>query len=396
MFDRRELLKRSSLLAAVPTIPGFLANTARALQAEKDQRVLVVIQMDGGNDGVNTVVPFADEGYAKHRTRLRLPQSTLIKLNDQVGLHSSMAAFGELWEQEQLAIVQGVGYPNPNRSHDVSMAIWQTCRFDRGDHDGYGWLGRALDQRTRPADGSPGAMHVGDETLPVAVRGRTSRAGAVNRLDEFVLPRVAARQAKTATDDHDLTAFVTRTAVDAQTTARQLAELGEQADSTIRYPSTQLARRLQLISRLMKADFGTRVYYTVQAGYDTHAAQLPAHSRLLRELSEAVKAFTSDLHAAGLDQQVCILCFSEFGRRVNENASLGTDHGTSGPVFLIGRGVAPGLHAATPPLSDLEQGDLKMSIDFRRVYAGVLKDWLQMEPAAAVGGQFEAPRLFAG
>ena len=116
----------------------------------------------------------------------------------------------------------------------------------------------------------------------------------------------------------------------------------------------------------------------------------------MRELSEAVKAFTSDLHAAGLDQQVCILCFSEFGRRVNENASLGTDHGTSGPVFLIGRGVAPGLHAATPPLSDLEQGDLKMSIDFRRVYAGVLKDWLQMEPAAAVGGQFEAPRLFAG
>ncbi len=384
MFDRRDFLKRSSLLSLAPTVPAFLANAARATEAEDDGRILVVIQLDGGNDGINTVVPFADEAYAKHRKRLKLPTDRLIKLNDEVALHQAMGDFGKLWESDRLAVVQGVGYPNPNRSHDVSMAIWQTCSFDRQEHNTHGWLGRALDETQRPADGSPSAMLVGNEQPPIAIRGRRSVAAAIERIDEFRLPEttVAANVGSDASAN-DLTSFVQRSSVDALATAERLSDLATKPDANATYPNTKLADRLSLISRLIKSGFGTRVFYAVQSGYDTHAAQLPSHFRLLRELSGGVFAFLEDLRAAKLDDRVTVLCFSEFGRRVKENASLGTDHGTAGPVFLAGPGVNAGLHAKTPRLSDLAKGDLKMSVDFRQVYSSVLNDWLGIQPAFA-------------
>lgn len=381
MFHRRDFLKRSSLLSLAPTVPAFLANTARAAEAEKDARILVVIQLDGGNDGINTVVPFADEGYAKHRKQLRLPTAQLIKLNDEVGLHGAMQDFRKLWESDRLAVVQGVGYPNPNRSHDVSMAIWQTCSFDEKEHNGHGWLGRALDQTQKPKDGSPAALLVGNEQPPIAIRGRRSVAAAINRIDEFSLPDVQPiANANPASTSDDLAAFVQRSSLDAYTTAERLSTVAEKPDQSARYPSSDIARRLGLISRLIKSEFGTRVFYTVQSGYDTHAAQLQTHFRLLRDLSSAVFAFLEDLRASKLDDRVAILCFSEFGRRVTENASFGTDHGTAGPVFLAGPHVKPGLHARTPSLSDLEDGDLKMSVDFRRIYSSILQNWLRTRP----------------
>jgi len=377
MLDRRDFLKRSSLLSLAPTVPTFLANAARATEAKMDDRILVVIQLDGGNDGINTVVPFADEGYAKHRKRLKLSTDRLIKLNDEVGLHQAMGDFGKLWESERLAVVQGVGYPNPNRSHDVSMAIWQTCSFDRQEHGTHGWLGRALDETRRPVDGSPAAMLVGDEQPPIAIRGRRSVAAAIERIDEFTLPETTvALDTDANASASDLTSYVQRSSVDAIATAERLSELASKPDASTTYPSTKLANRLSLISRLIKAGFGTRVFYAVQSGYDTHAAQLPSHFRLLRELSGGIYAFLEDLRAAKLDDRVAVLCFSEFGRRVKENASLGTDHGTAGPVFLAGPGVNSGLHAQTPNLGDLAKGDLKMSVDFRQVYASLLEDWL--------------------
>lgn len=384
MFNRREFLQRSSLLSLAPTVPAFLANTARAVENRQDDRILVVIQLDGGNDGINTVVPFADQGYARHRRRLRLPPSLLVKLNDKLALHPSMEDFGKLWESERLAIVQGVGYPNPNRSHDVSMAIWQTCSFDENEHNRHGWLGRALDQTTRPQDGSPAALLIGTEPPPIAIRGRRSVAAAINRIDEFTLPNAVGTQkpgSKTATDD--LASFLQRSSLDAIATAQRLSELAAKPDPGASYPSTALANRLRLVSRLIKSGFGTRVFYAVQSGYDTHAAQLPAHAVLLRDLSRAVFAFLEDLRASQLDDRVAVLCFSEFGRRVAENASIGTDHGTAGPVFLAGPGIKAGLHAETPSLGDLSAGDLKMSVDFRRVYSAVLKSWLGISSTLA-------------
>lgn len=382
MFNRRDFLWRSSLLSLAPTVPAFLANTARAAEVKPDDRILVVIQLDGGNDGINTVVPFADEDYAIHRKQLKLPMDQLIKLDDEVGLHQAMGDFGKLWESDRLAVVQGVGYPNPNRSHDVSMAIWQTCSFDRQEHNTHGWLGRALDQTPRPKDGSPSAMLVGDEQPPIAIRGRRSVASAINRIDEFTLPdTVVTSNAGTDLSSNDLASFVQRSAVDAFATAERLSDLAAKPDTGASYPNTKLANRLSLISRLIKSGFGTRVFYAVQSGYDTHAAQLPSHFRLLRELSSGVFAFLEDLRASKLDDRVAVLCFSEFGRRVKENASLGTDHGTAGPVFLASPSINSGLHAKTPSLGDLAKGDLKMSVDFRQVYSSVLKDWLGISPA---------------
>jgi uncharacterized protein (DUF1501 family) len=395
MLTRRDFLKYSSLLALAPTIPGFLARTGRAAAPQHDSRVLVVLELNGGNDGINTVVPFADEGYAKHRKTLRLAKERLVKVNDQVGLHSSLREFGKLLEAGQLAIVQGVSYPNPSRSHFQSMATWQTARLDPEEHKGPGWLGRSLDT----AGNGASALLVGSGPPPVAIRGRRSIASAIERLDDFSLsagadPRKALVREEPA---DDLAAFVQRSMLDEYATADRLAQVAGTHDDA-RYPSSGLASRLRLIARLMKAGLDTRVFYTVQSGYDTHSGQLFTHSNLLFELSGALKAFLDDLAAAKLADRVAVLMFSEFGRTVAENGSAGTDHGTAGPVFVAGPGVKGGIVGNTPSLMDLDpkHGDLRVGIDFRQVYASVLEDWLGVKPTEALGGDFKHPSLFKG
>jgi uncharacterized protein (DUF1501 family) len=392
-MNRRDFLKSSTLLALAPTIPSFLARTARAALPQRDGRVLVVIELNGGNDGINTVVPFADEGYAKHRKVLRLAKDRLVKVSDQVGLHPSLRDFGKLLEAGQLVIAQGVSYPNPSRSHFQSMATWHTARLDPEEHKGPGWLGRGLDA----AGNGASALLVGSGPPPVAIRGRRSIASAIERIDDFSLtagadPRKALIKEEPA---DDLSAFVQRSMLDAYTTADRLQQVAGAADDA-RYPQGGLAARLRLIARLLKVGLHTRVFYTLQSGYDTHSAQLFAHSNLLFELSGALKAFLDDLAAARLADRVVILLFSEFGRTVSENGSGGTDHGTAGPVFLAGPSVKGGLVGATPNLLDLDpkDGDLRRSLDFRQVYAAVLEDWLGLPARTALGEAFERLPLF--
>jgi uncharacterized protein (DUF1501 family) len=396
MLSRRAFLKSSALLSLAPAVPGFLARTARAAKPERDGRVLVVIQLDGGNDGVNTVVPFKDDGYAKHRKLLRLPADRLLKVSAQVGLHPALGAFGKLLEAGQLAVVQGVGYPNPSRSHFRSMAVWHTARFSPEEHKGPGWLGLALDDAPPLAGGAPASVLSGTSAPPTALRGRRCLSSTLAHLDDLTLHgEVEPKRALAAAGGEDLRAFVRRSMLDAYTTADRLKEAAAVKDSAP-YPGTALAERLRLIARLLKAGFGTRVYYAVQRTYDTHSVQLPEHARLLGELGGAVRAFLDDLKAAGLAERVAVLAFSEFGRRVAENGSAGTDHGTAGPVFLAGPGVRPGLVGATPSLLDLEDGDLKVGFDFRRVYASVLEDWLGLPSRPALGGAFERLPVFRG
>ena len=395
MFSRRDFLKHSSLLALAPTIPGFLARTARAAIPQRDGRVLVILELSGGNDGINTVVPVADEGYAKYRKTLRLQKDRLVKVNDQVGLHSSLREFGKLLEAGQLVIAQGVSYPNPSRSHFQSMATWQTARLDPEEHKGPGWLGRSLDTIGKGAS----ALLVGSGPPPVAIRGRRSIASAIERIDDFSLaagadPRKALMKEE---PDDDLAAFVQRSMLDAYATADRLQHMAGSTDDA-RYPQSGLASRLRLIARLLKVGLDTRVFYTLQSGYDTHSAQLFTHNNLLSELSGALKAFLDDLAAARLADRVAVLLFSEFGRTVSENGSGGTDHGTAGPVFLVGPGVKGGLVGKTPSLLDLDpkHGDLRRSLDFRQVYASVLEDWLGLPAEEALGGTFERLPLFRG
>src|SRR5437870_11023260 len=241
MFSRRDFLKTtfrtSTLLALTPTVPGFLAQTARAATPERDSRVLVVIQLDGGNDGINTVVPFADEGYARHRKALRLGTDRLIKINDRVGLHPTMRDAAKLLEGGRLAIVQGASYPNPSRSHFQSMAIWQSARFDPEEHKSFGWLGRALDDRNKLAAGTATSLLVGSGPPPLALRGRRAVAGAMERTEDFVLDeRIDARRVVSKIEPADeLTAFVQRSMVDAYSTADRMRELARASGSSAPY-----------------------------------------------------------------------------------------------------------------------------------------------------------------
>jgi uncharacterized protein (DUF1501 family) len=393
MLSRRDFLKRSSLLALAPTVPAFLARTARAAAPQRDGRVLVVLELNGGNDGINTVVPFADEGYARHRTTLRLPRDRLVKVNDQVGLHPSLGNFGKLLEAGQLVIAQGVGYPNPSRSHFQSLATWHSARLDPEEHKGPGWLGLGLDAAGKGAS----ALLVGAGPPPVAIRGRRSIASAIERMEDFTLAAGADPRRALAGEEpaDDLAAFVRRSMLDAYATADRLQQVAGDKDAA-RYPQRGLASRLRLIARLLKAGLDTRVFYTLQSGYDTHSVQLFAHANLLFELSGALKAFLDDLAAAKLADRVVVLLFSEFGRTVAENGSGGTDHGTAGPVFLAGPGVKGGLVGTTPSLLDLDpkHGDLRRSLDFRQLYATVLEEWLGLPTKDALGGTFERLPLF--
>jgi uncharacterized protein (DUF1501 family) len=410
MLSRRAFLQSSSVLSLSPMVPGFLARTARAAKPEPDSRVLVVIDLTGGNDGINTVVPFADEGYAKHRKALRLAKDRLVRVNDRVGLHPSLGGFGKLLEDGRLAVVQGVGYPDPNTSHGGSATIWQTARLTKEEQqEGHGWLGRALGRGVPASSEAPASFSIGTDPLPIALRGRGSVVSALNDLEDYAAttPEGLRGAISGPQTKDDQAAYVRRSLLDGYLTADSLHEAGSGRRADVVYPETELARRLGLVARVLKGGLGTRVFYTTQAGtgptpggYDTHARQLPTHALLLGELGGALRAFLDDLAAAKIADRVAVLVFSEFGRRVAENGSdgsAGTDHGTAGPVFLAGPGVRAGLVGEAPRLLDLDpNGNLKAGIDFRRVYATVLEDWLGLPAKAALGGAFEKFPLFRG
>ena len=387
MITRRNLLKGSAFLSLSRFVPEFLERTGRAAEGEKNGRILVTIQLDGGNDGINTVVPFGDEAYARCRRELRLPTDKLLKIGEGLGLHPSMRAAADLFESGRLAIVQGVGYPNPNRSHFESMNIWQTAMPGKPGPEVLGWLGRALDKA--PEENGPSGVFVGDQNLPLALFSRRAASASFADASDLVLTLPPPAPGSTADSGDDLTAFVNRTVASAYATAGEIvAGSARGRDRSARYPETGLAVRLELVARSIKAGSTARVFYVIQTGYDSHAIQLPTQAQLLREFSGAVKAFIDDLAAAKLAERVVVLAFSEFGRRAEENGSLGTDHGTAGPVFVAGTSVKSGLVGKTPLLGDLEDGNLKWSTDFRSVYATLLSDWLRLPAEKILGGKF--------
>lgn len=411
MLSRRQFLRTSSIVSLTPVVPTLLASTAQAAGTASDAKTLVVIQLDGGNDGLNTVVPFADDGYARARNKLRLETSKLHKLNEYVGLHPRMGAAKSLFDDGRLSILQGVGYPNPDRSHFRSMKIWQTARFREAEQTSYGWLGRALDigqsERQSAKQTAPGAIYVGDSETPIALWGRRSTATAFSQATDLHLAHhlahpLAMKPSSPAVinaankESSALTPFVSQQVLSAYQAADEFQKQQPAAPSEASYPDTKLGERLKLVSQMLKSGSQTRVYYTSQSGYDTHSAQIYTHARLLRAFSEALQAFLNDLKAAKLDDRVVVLAFSEFGRRVKENDSQGTDHGTSGPVFLAGSSLVSGLQGTAPDLSQLEEGDLPMKTDFRQVYATLLEDWLGIRSQEVLHGDFEKLPLFKG
>jgi uncharacterized protein (DUF1501 family) len=410
MLNRRDFLARSlktsTLLACAPAVPQFLAATAHAAEQDKDGSVLVVLEMGGGNDGLNTVVPFNDDLYHKARPTLRLGKKDVIKINDQIGLHNAMSGLQPMINDGHLAIVQGVGYPNPDRSHFESMDIWQSADPSRSIQTG--WLGRAIPSLHDNKGGIP-AMQIGPDRQPLALAGGAGGVVTVNQGAPYQLdlgPDEARRTArrklveelsssKAEGPDDDLLQFVRRRQVQTYTTLDKLKDVLESAkketqprQNFVPGEDSGLTNNLNLVARLIKQGLGTRVFYVGIDGFDTHANQADRQAGLLRQIAGAVGGFFQTLKDGGHDKRVVLLTFSEFGRRVKENGSRGTDHGAGSCLFVAGPTVKGGPAGDHPKLDDLDSGDLKHSIDFRRVYATLLDEWLKVDSRAVLNGQF--------
>jgi len=386
MLNRRRFLQNASLVSLAPFLPTFLPRSLTAAPNDSDGRILVVIQLDGGNDGLNTVIPFKDEAYSKARTALRLDEKDILKLDDTLGLNPGMKGAAELFESRRLTIVQGVGYPNPNRSHFESMAIWQHARLDSAQHDSIGWLGRVCDLH-RTTD-SPDSLFFGRDAVPVALRGRRAQSVSMESEADLELLAPPADTERPSTGPVDVSSFIERTLDDSYLAAKRFQESAPPPKSSAAYPGSRLGRHLQLVSRMIKLGGQSRIFYTLQSGYDTHYSQLFPHQQLLSEFANALKAFLDDLKESGLADRVVVLAFSEFGRRVQENNSAGTDHGAAGPVFLAGTKIQGGILGKHPSLTDLDDGDLKMQYDFRQIYATLLERWLGFDAKSVLEGQF--------
>jgi uncharacterized protein (DUF1501 family) len=411
MLNRRQFLSRtlqgSSLLALSSTVPGFLASTALAAEAGKDT-VLVVIELSGGNDGLNTVIPYGDDLYHKARPTLGFKKDQVVKVDDHIGLHPGLRSLDRMLQDGQLAIVQGVGYPNPDRSHFESMDIWQSA--DPRRKIGTGWIGRSA-HSLQDKTGSVPVVQIGANRLPLAVQGASGGVVSINNKAPYRLElgvgdvkeqkarrKVMEELARPAgpADDGDLLQFVQRRQVQTYSTLDRLEEVlgnfrgGPQGGNRF-FQFPQLPQKLELVGQLIAKGFGTRVFYVAIDGnkFDTHSGQADEHRKLLQELADAISSFFQNLQQGGHHKRVLAMTFSEFGRRVYENSSRGTDHGSGSCLFVAGPAAKGGLIGAHPSLKDLDSGDLRYHTDFRRVYATLLDKWLGCDSQAVLAGKFE-------
>lgn len=400
-MHRRAFLTTSGVVAWGLTVPAFLSRTGAAAPAldargAKDT-ILVVVELTGGNDGLNTVVPFKDAEYPKLRPTLKLGSSQLIKLDDSHGLHPALAGFGELHQDGRLAVVQGVGYPNPSQSHFRSMDIWQAASLDEKLPEG--WLGRAL--KKMPPGTQAFHLKTNDGASPLAYEGAPMRVPSIGSLAEFQLKTTATSGGDKSEQEKliegavkggkkpGLLDFVTRTASSTYASSKRLAEIGKNYVPKATYPATPLGDRLKLAAQLIDAGLGARLFYVSMNGFDTHASQAAAHQGLLVQVSTAMTAFYKDMKARGHGDRVLMMTFSEFGRRARENGSKGTDHGSGSQLFLVGGKVRPGVIGAHPSLTKLNDGNLDFHTDFRQVYAALLDGWLGVPSKDVLGAAFK-------
>ena len=419
--------------SATWTLPGFIDRTFAQLGEQardknvqfatgKDDTILVVLQMAGGNDGLNTLVPFGDDAYYKARPKLGIQQKDLIKIKDGLGLNNSMPYLGSLFKEGGLGIVQGVGYPNPNRSHFVSTSIWETA--DPANRSNTGWLGRYFDHACAGVDPTVGISF--NKTTPEAFGAMRNpgvslsspelyrwiySGGQKAEAEEFFselnqptegkaesfsggsIDMPAGGKVGTLAGESNLS-FLERVALDAQVSSKKILEVAAKHKTTVSYDGTPISRNLNLVARMIAGGMATRVYYVSHGGFDTHTGQDNSHDRLLGQLDSALKSFFTDLKQQGNDKRVVLMTFSEFGRRVAENASSGTDHGKASCLFVAGGGVKGGLYGKAPSLTELSQGDLNHTVDFRSVYANLLSAWLKAPNVEKIlGGKYEGVGL---
>jgi len=392
LIKRKEFLQLGSLATASFIVPKFLKAFERVDLVPPGNKVMVILQLSGGNDGLNTVIPIHNDIYYRERPRLGVDKAKALALTDEVGLHPALISLKELYDDGSLGILNSVGYPNPDRSHFRSMDIWQTGSAS-SEYITTGWVGRYLDAQCHGCDKPTYALEI-DDLLSLALKGENSKAIAMKdpkRLfgtsNEKFFKDVMSNHKD---GDEQTVDYLYKTMSETLSSANYIFEQSRAHPSSADYPKTELGNGLKTIASLIFSDINTKVYYISLGSFDTHVNQESQQQRLFTELSDAVKAFTADLKNNNRFNDVLMFTFSEFGRRVSQNASGGTDHGTANNMFLIGGALKQkGIINPMPDLNDLDEGDLKYKIDFKAVYATVLKNWLDSDDSAILGKKYD-------
>ena len=365
------------------------------------ENTLVVVQLTGGNDFMNTIVPYTNEHYYDARKRIVVARDEVLPISNELAINSDAAPFKRLYDEKRMAIVQGIGYPNSNRSHFRGMDIWHTAEPDRVGSEG--WLGQAISELDPSSEnvltgvnigqGLPRAMAVAG--VPVTSIGDLEGYGVMNRLEREQLREKAIQAFKSiygqAIGTGPVSEYIGQTGMDVLNGADLLSDVADQYTSSVEYADNPIAKSLRDVARVHLAGLGTRVFYTSHGGYDTHATQLAGHPKLITDLSGAVSDFLDDLEEHDAGDRVIVFAFTEFGRRMRDNGS-GTDHGSGGGAFMFGNSINGGLYAEYPSLdpADWEHGeDLRHTIDFRGIYGTVLEQWLGVDARPIVKGAFE-------
>lgn len=396
MTSRRAFIKKSAFATiGGMMIPNFLKafEMQHLGQSQTTDKILVVIQLSGGNDGLNTIVPYRNDIYYKSRPSIAIQSEKVLKLNDEVGLNPAMESLRALYDNGQMSIINNVGYPNPDRSHFRSMDIWQTAS-ESTEYLNTGWIGRYLDANCAGNCVPYQALEI-DDTLSLSMKGEKVKALSVQdpeKLYKQVSGNFINKVAQnSAAQGHANVAYLYKTLAETASSAEFLHTKSKIYRSSSIYPQGELGQRLKTISELIISGMPTNIYYVSISGFDTHFNQVNQQERLLKNYAESVNAFVNDLKKNDKFEDVAIMTFSEFGRRVKQNASGGTDHGTANNVFLMSENLKrPKVLNEAPNLTDLDEGDLKFSVDFRQVYASLLKDWLKTESKAILGKNFQS------
>jgi uncharacterized protein (DUF1501 family) len=402
--SRRDFLKGSiGALSLSMIAPGFLfGNNGSAFAQSSSSRILVIVQLDGGNDGLNTLVPYTDKIYYAARPTLAVPEASVLKVNDKIGFNPVMTKFKALFDQGKIAVVQNVGYPDPDLSHFRSRVIYHRADpTTQEETQQLGWLGKYADLKLSSSTNPLSVVNFGN-SLPKDLVSDKVIAPSINN---FSLYQFATDPKYTADRNNQIDAFkkanligsedaqfkyVGDTGIDAFDSSLSLQEGIKKYTPGITYGTDELSRDLQMTAQVIAGNLGTQIFHVQMNGFDTHSQQKEEHEQLLNALSDAFSAFYNDLVRLNKANDVLVLAFSEFGRRVRENGSEGTDHGASCPMFIMGNAVKGGIYGESPSLSNLDSaGNTRFDIDFRSVYSTVLSDWLQTDPTAVLGGRFE-------
>lgn len=390
LIKRREFLQAGTLATTSLMLPKFLKAFEQKQSVPNGNKLLVVIQLSGGNDGLNTIIPVNNDLYYKERPGLAITKQNALLLNAEAAINPALPYFKTLYDEGYLGILNSVGYPNPDRSHFRSMDIWQSGSTS-DQYLNTGWLGRYLDAQCSGCDKPTNALEI-DDVLSLALKGENNKALAftnVNRLQATTGINYF-RQLNAAHEPGDETVdYLYKTMSETLSSADYIYKESKQYNSTQVYPTTSLGKNLKTIGSLISSGINTRVYYVSLGSFDTHVNQANQQKRLFIELNDAIEAFVKELKANHRLDDVMLMTFSEFGRRVSQNASGGTDHGLANNMFFISGGLKQkGLINAMPDLTDLNEGDLKHTIDFKNVYATILNKWLDADDAKILGSKY--------